>query len=129
MTSSPYQSYDRPTRNGLNTVLKFVFLAALCALTYQSIAPFSGSPTVAHFDKIQHAGAYGILAALLGLGWPRLSLLWIICLPSAYGVGLEIAQALTPYGRTGSIYDGIANAAGACLAVGLWVLYVKIKNK
>jgi len=102
-----------------------VFFLGLLVLTYSSIVPATGSPTINHFDKVQHAIGYGLLATLLALAWPRLRLMWVALLPIFYGVGMEIAQSITPYGRTGSLLDAAANAFGAIAVVAIWSLGVK----
>ena len=38
-----------------------------------------------------------------------------------FGVGVEIAQAMLPTGRTGSVLDALANAAGSSLVWAGWV--------
>lgn len=63
-----------------------------------------------------HFVSYGVLVSLWGIAL-RLNRLWGVTLVLiALGVGLEIAQHIMDFGRAGSIWDGLANAAGAVLA-------------
>lgn len=61
---------------------------------------------------------------MLALAWPRLRLRWLVILPALYGIGLEIAQALMPFGRTGSVWDALANLLGASVVVIIWMIWV-----
>ncbi len=77
-------------------------------------------------DKVEHAGAYALLAALVlrathgGLRPLRLGPTLIgLAATVAYGASDEIHQAFVP-GRDPDVLDFAADAAGACLAaVGL----------
>lgn len=129
MTSHRNINYHRPVPRGFTSLTKAVFFLGLFVLSYHSIAPVSGTPSITHFDKVQHALGYALLAGLLALAWPRLRLLWVIVLPALYGVGLEVAQSVTPYGRTGSVFDAIANFAGVMIIVTLWSGWVKWRAK
>ena len=121
--------YDRPVPERLTLLTKAVFFLGLFVLSYQSIAPYSGTPSISNFDKVQHAAGYAVLAGLFALAWPKLRLLWVAFLPALYGAGLEVAQSLTPYGRTGSIYDAVANLAGVLIIISVWVIWVKIRRR
>lgn len=69
------------------------------------------------FDKVLHLVEYGVLAALLlrATDKPALSLL----IAGLYGVSDEVHQYFVP-GRSASVYDAIADVAGAGLICGLW---------
>lgn len=116
--------FDRPVPARWRWFFISAFFVTWLGLTYHSIAPYTGSPSFNHFDKIQHIGAYGILAIMLALAWPRLRLRWLVILPALYGIGLEIAQALMPFGRTGSVWDALANLLGASVVVIIWMIWV-----
>ena len=78
-------------------------------------APDIGAPEGS--DKALHLIAYGVIACCGGLGFRS----WdtrILAATSAVGVGvfLEFAQA-TWFGRTGSVWDAIANTGGAALGL------------
>lgn len=66
-------------------------------------------------DKVVHAIAYAVLAALLtyASGRPVLSVLAAV----AYGVSDEVHQAFVP-GRSSDVFDLLADAVGA--GIGAW---------
>ena len=93
-------------------------LAALlfaAAILFASLQPFSGTPSLTHFDKLQHFLAYGVLTVLLGMGWPRLRVIWLIAGATLFGAGVEVAQGLSGTGRVPSVLDGLANLVGALM--------------
>ncbi|MBK9519708.1 MAG: VanZ family protein [Anaeromyxobacter sp.] len=70
-------------------------------------------------DKLLHAGAYLVLAALLALGLrhatglgPRRAALVAVLLASLYGVSDEVHQSFVP-NRTADVADWVADVAGA----------------
>jgi VanZ family protein len=71
-----------------------------------------------HSDKISHVLFFGLLWLLsrragFAAGWPlALSLL-------GFGVGIEIAQQLSPTGRSASLTDVAADVVG--IALGWWL--------
>jgi VanZ family protein len=77
-------------------------------------------------DKINHAGAFGLMALLWfrALGWitPRRSrrsrLFLTLLLVAAYGATDEIHQSFVP-GRFADITDWIADVVGAIIAIGV----------
>lgn len=95
----------------------FAGLAALATLTviFQSLSPVNAVPSVTHMDKVVHFLAYGILAGFWVLGLPRRSFLQIVGVLVALGIALEIGQHIMDLGRTGSIWDALANSFGAAL--------------
>ncbi len=96
------------------------FAALLFALSSQARPLDFLPPSVLAEDKILHAIAYGVLAALLvpamrraGLG-ARGALLAAIALASLYGVTDELHQAFVP-GRTADVLDWAADTIGAAV--------------
>jgi len=96
--------------------------AMMAVLMYGSVRPMAGESLVAKSDKVAHALAYGaltvaVVAALRrGSSWGagRVALVafgWA----AAYGALAEVIQAFV--GRVADVWDGMANAAGAGLAV------------
>ena len=69
------------------------------------------------FDKLYHAGNFGVLGALLYLATGRAGL--AVLLASLYGVSDEVHQAYVP-GRSADLFDWAADTAGAAIAV--WVV-------
>jgi len=82
-----------------------------------SLRPSVSVGDVPHIDKLLHLAAYGVLAGLVRLGWPKLWGGWIFLGLALFGGGIEIAQHLMALGRTGSIADLIANVLGAALVL------------
>ncbi len=68
-----------------------------------------------HFDKVMHFGSYFILVGLWAIAFRLKSLPAVVTAVAVLGIGLEIAQHMMNLGRTGSIWDTLANFAG-CLA-------------
>lgn len=102
-------------------LLRAAFVLLLAVVIYLSIAPGEATPTAGLFwDKAQHALAYAVLGlvglAAFGGRWPILIAILLV------SGGLEIAQALMPYGRQGDLRDLAANAAGLGLAWLAWRL-------
>ena len=93
--------------------LAVTFVVALIVL----FTPASGVPSgFQHSDKIIHFTLFAALAytsRLAGIGWAGTAL-WV----PAFAVVSEILQAILPLGRSGSVADALADAAG--IAVGLF---------
>jgi VanZ family protein len=92
-------------------------------------APFE-IPEVAHFDKLLHLGAYGVMAILFYRtylsGWPQAlkrTLIWASVISTAlYGLSDEIHQYFVPE-RSADPLDWLADAVGG--AVGA-VIYQRL---
>ena len=95
------------------------FLLLAAAIVWFSLTPITAAPTGRHIDKVEHFLAYAALTlvgfAARGHPWPLMAAAIV-----AFGAGVEVLQAVMPTGRTGSVLDGMANAAGAASAWGLW---------
>ena len=102
-------------------LLAFAFGLAAVTIVILSLAPSTAAPGGSHIDKVQHFAAYAGLTLLgfaaRGRAWPLL-----VAGIVAFGGGVEVLQALLPTGRTGSVLDGLANAAGACAVWAGWRL-------
>ena len=96
----------------------FVLLAA--AIVWFSLAPITAAPAGSHIDKVEHFCAYATLTlvgfAARGRPWPLLAAAIVM-----FGGGVEVLQMLLPTGRTGSVLDALANAAGAGSAWAGWL--------
>jgi VanZ family protein len=95
-----------------------LFLAVLALVLWGSLTPRPPELSGRISDKLQHMGAYFALAGLAGLAFPR-RLLPIAAALVGFGVLVEIGQAIMPYGRHGTVFDGLANTLGVALATGL----------
>lgn len=86
------------------------------AILILSLQPASGMAGPLYADKVEHLLAYGVLTALIALGWPKIRLIIIIIMAILFGISIEIAQGLGGHGRMLSAYDAIANGVGAMIA-------------
>lgn len=96
----------------ISHLFKCLTLAALAVILIMSLKPSVSIGPIANMDKLLHFGAYGILAGLARLGWPKLWGGWIFLGLAMFGCGIEVAQETMNLGRTGSIADIIANLLG-----------------
>ncbi len=122
--------FTRPTAryNGLRKAFVGLLLAYCVLLAYLSLVrTVPGAPEVS--DKVMHFLAYGGLAGLMGLAFPKAGLWRIFLIASLVGVGLEVAQGTAGTGRMASPADQIANMSGAALAVLCWLALVFITDK
>jgi len=98
---------------------RVAFACAAAAILFLALMPASGGQDwFVHADKLRHAGAF---VALWAIGkQARLRPAWALAAALlAFGVGIELAQALTPT-RESSIGDVLADALG--IAAGRWLL-------
>lgn len=106
-------------------------LAGLWALVILVLTLMPGSDVPAwpwaeavHFDKIVHAGLFGIQAILLGLALMskvrvRAAFLVALLVAIAYGGVIELLQGAMGMGRSADALDLIADGAGALIAYGI----------
>jgi len=98
-------------------IFKILTLAALTVVLVMSLQPSVGVGGPKHFDKVMHLGAYGVLAGLCRLGWPKVWGGILFLLLACFGIIIELSQHFMALGRTGSIADTLANMLGAALAL------------
>lgn len=99
-------------------------LVYLLILGWFSLQPQQTMPAEIS-DKLLHLAAYAGAALLWGwAAWSRPGLWLGLPLLIGYGVGLELAQALTP-DRYPSADDAFANALGVVIGTGLFLLLQK----
>jgi VanZ family protein len=99
-------------------------LVLYCVFVYiQSCLPVPFDlPDVSHFDKLLHAGGYGVMGVLFYrtylAGWPRAmkrTLIWASVISTAlYGLSDEAHQYFVP-GRSADPLDWMADAVGGAL--------------
>ena len=103
----------------------------VCAavIAYLSLAPADGLPNVIWWDKAQHFIAYAALGAPLSIALGRSRWLIAIALATAYGAMMELAQGTLTDGRSAELFDGIANACGACAGVAFgYILLISFRR-
>jgi VanZ family protein len=99
------------------TVIRVLFGLAATVVAVLSLLPAHDLPNVAASDKIEHAGAYFVLAILGGLGLrERRGLLFLFIFLCAMGGVIELLQAFSP-GRSPDVFDALANATGAAAGI------------
>lgn len=107
--------------------LRFVMPIYSLFIIWASLRTSTGGGwSIPHFDKVLHAGVYGLLALGVSLAWPHLSKIKIGLACLLYGGLMEIAQATLTAGRTPSFGDFIANGIGAAIAL-FFVLFISKK--
>lgn len=103
----------------LQPVWLIVALAASFVVGVESLVSTGSPPSLTHFDKVMHFTAYFGLAALWYLALPKARLGFVVGAIISYGIGIEIAQHIMGMGRTGSVFDALANTFGALSGGGL----------
>jgi len=84
-------------------------------------------PPIPHFDKVLHAGVYGVLGLLVyrafrilsRSGWTAAQRTLIVC--ALYALTDEAHQSFIP-GRSAELGDWFADVFGACICL-LWARY------
>ncbi len=84
-------------------------------------------PGTLGYDKLQHLSAFALLALSARGAWPRAAWRWIWLGLLAYGVGIELAQSLTP-NRMAEVEDVGADLLGVGLAHLAWQGWRSRKN-
>ena len=93
---------------------------AMAVASYLLIAPNVGPPPVIPFqDKLFHAIIFAALTGPGALVLPRKYFWFWAAHMIALGAGIEIVQPFGDSGRTGSIWDFLADLAGIAAALGI----------
>jgi hypothetical protein len=102
---------------GLSLLLQLVVL-------YAPSAP--GGPEVNGLDKVVHAGVFGavVLTALLA-GLPRRWVLGVLVLHAPVS---EVVQATLLPSRDGDVWDAVADLTGVGLALGAFLVIVRMRR-
>lgn len=100
---------------------RIVFLVTLAGVLLLAFLPVQLSPDIgwaAHQDKLNHAAAFAVLAALGSLGWPERKVRLIVLLAFT-GAAIEVLQGAQLIGRDMDAFDLVADCAG--MAFGLTI--------
>jgi len=101
-----------------------------CALAFaMSVVP--NPPDVHVWDKLQHAFAFLVLAALGHLAYPRTRKRWLLVGLMLFGAAIEIAQSLPFVQRDSDPLDWVADTLAALsvlVVVALWT-FVQDRRK
>ena len=110
-------------RNAYPALVWAVVILVL-TLTPASDLPKAAWLEVYHVDKLIHIILFGVLYLLLMQGLMKKHLkelynraiLWSIAIVILYGAAIEILQSVLPIGRSGDLFDWLADCAGAGIA-------------
>ncbi len=121
----------------INIWYRLPVLALCAAIFWQSHSPCVMGPSVIPFaDKIMHLGAYSVLGFLCvrwldmevsGRKKARIIIAGFV-LASVFGLSDEFHQSFI-ISRTASVYDFIADCAGAALGGWIWMLILSGKSR
>jgi len=93
---------------------------AMALAAWLLIATPVGPPPVLPFqDKLFHAIVFACLTGPAVLVLPRKYLWFWVAHMAALGAGIEIVQPLADNGRSGSLWDFLADIAGIAAALGI----------
>ncbi|MEK6698647.1 MAG: VanZ family protein [Nitrospirota bacterium] len=96
-----------------------IYISLILTLSFK---PAPKLPSVGQIDKLAHASAYALLAFLSALSFARTgfkrTVLPAVSLAVLVGAGDEFFQAFNPV-RTSSLYDLMADGAGALIGVAI----------
>ena len=108
----------------IRVVLGAISGLGMALAAYLLIAPDVGPPPAIPFqDKIFHAVAFGCLTGPAVLVLPRQYLWFWLAHMVALGGGIEIVQSMGDEGRSGDVFDFLADCAGIAAAAGIgrWI--------
>ena len=92
-------------------------MAIVAVVVTACLVPSHVLPTVGVSDKIEHSAAFFTLAIWFAGLLPRRDYLFLFLAMVALGGGIEVAQGLMGLGREADIWDLVADAKGAALAL------------
>ncbi|MBZ9964995.1 VanZ family protein [Mesorhizobium sp. BR1-1-2] len=98
---------------------RIAFVVTLAAVLVLALLPVHrlkqfGIDIGFHYDKLNHASAFAVLAFLGSLGWPRHKPALIVFL-AFVGAAIEVLQGTTAIGRDFDVLDWVADCVGmAC---------------
>lgn len=98
----------------MRPLARYAFPLALLLVALASLAPLPPSAAPPGSDKLEHALAFAVLAAL-GLRAAQLPPRVLAFGLLAYGLGIECVQAVLPW-RDFSLLDWLADAVGIALS-------------
>lgn len=90
-------------------------IAIMIGITVLSLVPGADVPRVSWSDKISHLIAYSALTGAAIVGRRNLKVGRVVLLVIGYGILIEAAQDLMPFGREASVLDAMANAIGVLI--------------
>lgn len=105
----------------IKALSQLLFWSYALFIVYMSLLPAVSVPEINLWDKLQHAGAYFVMAILAFQICSRRKQVYLATVMIiALGAILEMLQGFSP-GRFGSWLDALANGVGAVIALGLFL--------
>lgn len=107
--------------NSFPILARIVFLITLAVVLLLTLLPVRflpdlGMAVTLHDDKLQHAIAFAVLAALGSLGWPGHKARLVVLLAFT-GAAIEVLQGSQLIGRDLDGFDWVADCAGMALGL------------
>ena len=104
------------------------YAVAVAVLLYLCLAPGRDLPSVALWDKAEHAIAWFVLAAIGLAFWPgrpgRVAVFALV-----FGAVIEVLQATLPFGRDGDWHDWVADSLGVAAALLAWAAILGLARR
>jgi hypothetical protein len=115
----------RPSRTRQVWLLLFA-LSLLLQLMVLYVPSAPGGPEVNGLDKVIHASVFGaaVLTALLA-GLPRR---WVLAVLALHAPVSEVVQATLLPSRDGDVWDAVADLTGVGLALGAFLVIVRMRR-
>lgn len=102
-------------------VLRIAFAVVLAVLLYAGLREQPVPELFHEEDKLHHVLGFAVLAMSARMAFPHGRLRWQLPAMLALGAAIELAQNLLP-GRTGSVWDMLADMLGVGLGLALAAL-------
>ncbi len=102
------------------------FTAILLVITWLALSPHPPAQATLGWDKANHASAFGTLALLARLSWPRRSWALVALVLLAYGGAIELIQSQIPE-REASWLDLFADSVGISLGLLLYAFLQRFR--
>ena len=101
--------------------IRLGFVAALAFTLYRALLTADGVNFIP-WDKARHFIAFYALTVLAAAGWPRTRPVLIGAALSAFGVLIELLQALPVINRDADVWDWVADSLAIAAALGPMLL-------
>ena len=104
----------------LRWAARLLFVVAIVLITDLALQPGSAlPPRLFGSDKLEHFGAFLVLAVLARIAWPSLPRWFGLLVLVGYGGAIEWMQGQGEAGRTASLADMVADTLGIAAGLGL----------
>lgn len=109
-------------RRQVNLIALAAFVVAAAVALWRALAPDDGGMGLIPWDKAKHFIVFYVLTALAVLALPASRFWRIGAVLLAFGVFIELLQALPIIGRDAAFGDVLADACGICAVFGPMIL-------